>query len=84
MKKNRPEKIKEDKPSRATYHHGSTTQAGSDYGQGSNDLGDHATEQGSESSDGSNYSNEKGWKNEALRKEDMADTPPKDQRKEKR
>ncbi|HXD77122.1 MAG TPA: hypothetical protein VN616_04905 [Puia sp.] len=78
MKNNHPEKVKEDQPSQATSHHGSTTQAGSDYGQGSNDLPDQGQNQGSESNDGSNYGNEEGWKNEALRKEDMQDTPPRE------
>ena len=77
MQKNKTKKVREDQPNRAEFHHGSTSQAGSDYGQGSNDLGKHADRQGSETSEGSDYSNEKGWKNEALRKEDMKDTVPK-------
>jgi hypothetical protein len=63
--------VREDKPSRASFHHGSTTQAGSDYGQGSNDLPDQENRQGSESNDGANYDHEKGWKNEALRRENI-------------
>jgi len=65
--------IREDKPNRADFHHGSTTQAGSNYGQGSNDLPDQENRQGSESNDGANYDNEKGWNNEALREEDLED-----------
>lgn len=63
--------VREDKPNRADYHHGSTSQAGSNYGQGSNDLPDQENRQGSESNDGANYDHEKGWTNEALRKEDI-------------
>jgi hypothetical protein len=63
--------IREDKPNRADFHHGSTTQAGSDYGQGSHDLPDQENRQGSESNEGANYDHEKGWKNEALRREDI-------------
>jgi hypothetical protein len=71
-RKGQPE-IREDKPNRADFHHGSTVQAGSNFGQGSLQLGDKANRQGSESNDGANYDNEKGWNNEALRKEDMGD-----------
>lgn len=63
--------IREDRPSRADFHHASTSQAGSNYGQGSNDLPDQENRQGGESNDGANYDHEKGWKNEALRKEDI-------------
>jgi len=65
--------VTEDKPTRATYHHGSATQGGSDYGQGSNDIGRRdANRQGSESNRGSNYGNEKkNWVNEALRRKDI-------------
>lgn len=64
--------IKEDKPTRAVFHHGSTTQGGSDFGQGSMQLGaDH--KQGSESNRGSSYDGEQGWDNEALRRSDIAD-----------
>jgi len=31
--------VTEDKPTKADYHHGSTTQGGSDFGQGSSQLG---------------------------------------------
>ena len=62
--------VLEDKPSRASYGHGSTVQGGSNYGQGSSDLPNRANKQGSESGPGSNYANEKGWKNEALRRKD--------------
>ena len=59
--------ITEDRPNRASYHHGSTTQGGSNYGQGSMQLGRNANKQGSEGSSGSSYNNERGWNNEALR-----------------
>jgi hypothetical protein len=72
MKKKHPVKVKEDRPSRADFHHGSTTQGGSNYGQGSNDLDKHALKQGSEKNAGANYDNEKqDWDNEALRREDI-------------
>jgi len=62
---------KEGTPNRATYHHGSTVQGGSDFGQGSKALGRGANRQGSEGNSGSNYGNEKRFNTEALRKEDM-------------
>lgn len=71
----KPRDVQEDKPTRATFHHGSTTQAGSNYGQGSNDLGKHADKQGSESNDGSNYGNEQGWNNEMLRRKQQKVKP---------
>lgn len=43
---------------------------GSDFGQGTNDLGKHSYRQGSEKNDGANYGNERGWNNEALRRKD--------------
>jgi hypothetical protein len=64
MKKKKP--IREDKPSRASIHPGSTTQGGSDHGQGSSQLGKKALKQGSEKGKGSNYENEQGWDNEEL------------------
>jgi hypothetical protein len=69
----RQKEVTEDKPTRAQHHHGSTTQAGSDYGQGSNDIGrQDANRQGSESNSGSSYGNEKkDWVNEALRRKDI-------------
>jgi hypothetical protein len=69
--KDKPKDVTEDKPTRATHHHGSTTQAGSNFGQGSADLPKPAGKQGSESNDGANYNGEKGWDNEALRREDI-------------
>ena len=60
----------EDRPNRSDLHHGSTTQGGSNFGQGSLQLGRNANHQGSESNKGSNYNNEQGWNNEALRTED--------------
>lgn len=68
-----PPEVREDKPNRAEFHHGSTTQGGSDYGQGSSELGKEPNRQGSESNDGANYANERGWNNEALRREDLDD-----------
>lgn len=73
MKKNKrlPEP-REDRPSKADFHHGSSTQGGSNYGQGSQDLGNKSIKHGSESNDGSNYDNEEGWNNEASRKDDIS------------
>ncbi|HEY2349324.1 MAG TPA: hypothetical protein VGH64_09920 [Puia sp.] len=62
-------KVSEGKPSRASFHPGSTTQGGSDFGQGATSLGD-AKKQGSEKNDGADYGNESGWNNEALRTSD--------------
>ena len=62
--------VTEGKPTRATFHHGSTTQGGSDFGQGSGQLGKDGGKQGSESNDGANYNGEQGWDNEALRTDD--------------
>jgi hypothetical protein len=60
--------IKEGKSTKADFHHGSTTQGGSDFGQGSMQLGKDQ-KQGSESNSGSN-DGEQGWDNEALRRSD--------------
>jgi len=69
--KNKQNDIREGNPkSKATYHHETTIQGGSDFGQGSNDLGKHSYKQGSEKNAGSNYANERGWYNEALRRKD--------------
>lgn len=73
----KPKDVREDKPNRATRHHGSTTQGGSNYGQGSNDLGKHADDQGSESNEGSNYGNERGWNAEMLRRKEQKVKPKK-------
>ena len=68
--------IQEGNPkSRATYHHGSTTQGGSNFGQGSLQLGRRANKQGSESGKGANYDHEQGWNNEALRRHDEDAVP---------
>jgi hypothetical protein len=49
MKKSQRKKdIKEAKPTRASLHHGSTTQGGPDFGQGSSQLGKASFKQGSE------------------------------------
>ena len=66
-KSSKEKKIQEGKPNRASFHPGSTTQGGSNFGQGSLQLGKYANKQGSESNEGSNYGNEQGWNNEALR-----------------
>jgi hypothetical protein len=66
------QEIKEDRPNRAEIHHGSTTQGGSNFGQGSQDLGNKSIKQGSESNKGSNYDSEEGWNNEALRRKDIS------------
>jgi hypothetical protein len=68
---NDQKKIKENKPTRAEYHENSTTQAGSNFGQGAAGLGKKSIKQGSHSGPGSNYENEQGWNNEALRNEDI-------------
>jgi hypothetical protein len=66
-KSHKQKEIKEGKPNKASFHPGSTVQGGSNFGQGSLDLGRYSNKQGSELNDGSNYENEKGWNNEALR-----------------
>jgi len=68
---NKKHPVTEDKPTRATTGHGSTTQGGSNFGQGSIQLGNSSAKQGSESNKGSNYEDEQGWNNEALRSEDI-------------
>jgi hypothetical protein len=65
--KSTPNEVREGTSNRADFHHGSTTQGGSNFGQGSADLGKAGNLQGSESNDGANYENEKDWDNEALR-----------------
>jgi len=69
--------IQEGTPTRIDSPRGSTTQGGSNFGQGSYQLGRYANAQGSESGRGSNYGNEQGWNNEALRMGDM-DRPNRD------
>ncbi len=68
MKKQMP---KDNKPTRAEVHTGSTTQGGSNFGQGSAGLGKHSMKQGADAGRGSSYENEEGWNNEALRSEDI-------------
>lgn len=68
---NKKHPVTEDKPTRATTRHGSTTQGGSNFGQGSLQLGNKSIKQGSESGGGANYDDEQGWNNEALRSEDI-------------
>jgi hypothetical protein len=50
-------------------HVSSTTQGGSNFGQGQSSLG--KQQQGTEKGRGSNYENEQGWNNEALRSDDL-------------
>jgi hypothetical protein len=71
MKKNNKNDIQEGKPTRAETSHGSATQGGSNFGQGSTQLGTNSEKQGSESNDGANYNGEADWNNEALRMEDL-------------
>ena len=80
MKKSqtKQKEVQEGTPNRATYYHGSTTQGGSNFGQGSMQLGKRANKQGSEGNSGSNYGNEKKWNNEAQRTEDMKQQRPGD------
>jgi hypothetical protein len=66
-----PNEVREGTSNRAEFHHGSTTQGGSNFGQGSSNLGRYGNVQGSEGNDGANYENEKDWNNEALRREDI-------------
>ncbi len=68
-KENKKYDVREDKPSRASFHPGSTTQGGSDFGQGSHQLGKKSLKQGEEKNDGSNYDNEEGW-DESLKVEE--------------
>jgi hypothetical protein len=68
-KKEKP--VREGIPSRASEHTGSTTQGGSNFGQGSSQLGKKAIHQGEQKTEGSDYENESGWNNEALRNEDL-------------
>jgi hypothetical protein len=49
---------------RPKYHTGSTTQGGSNHGQGSMQLGADANKQGSEKNRGANYDNEQNLKPE--------------------
>jgi hypothetical protein len=75
-KKNKQPNIQEGNPrSRASFHHGDTTQGGSNFGQGSLQLGRNANRQGSEKNAGANYGNERGWNNEALHRKDMDVVP---------
>ncbi len=75
MDNNQEEPVREGTPSRATEHHGSTTQGGSNFGQGSSQLGKKAQHQGEQKTEGSDYKNESGWNNEALRTEDQDNVP---------
>lgn len=51
----------EEQPSqgRADFNHSDTTQGGSNYGQGSGDLGPEVYDQGQVKNEGSNYANER-------------------------
>ncbi len=68
---NKEKPVQEGKPSRAEIHPGSTTQGGSNFGQGSSQLGKKSLHQGEEKNDGSSYEGEAGWNNEALRSSDI-------------
>ena len=69
--KNKQNDIQEGNPkSKATFYHGTTVQGGSNFGQGSIQLGKDGPRQGSVKNDGANYGNERGWDNEALRRKD--------------
>ena len=68
---NKEKPVQEGKPSRAEIHPESTTQGGSNFGQGSSQLGKKSLHQGEEKNDGANYDNEAGWDNEALRSSDI-------------
>ena len=67
---NKENPVREGEPNRAEIHPGSTTQGGSNFGQGSSQLGKKAIYQGEEKTDGASYDNEQGWDNEALRTKD--------------
>ena len=70
MKKSgRKKDIKEAKPNRASFHHGSTTQGGPDFGQGSSQLGKASFKQGSESRKGME-GNEPGLNEEGLKRKE--------------
>lgn len=62
---------KEDQPTRTTIPVKSTTQGGSNFGQGSSQLGRQSLKQGGTANKGANYEDEQGWNNEALRREDI-------------
>jgi hypothetical protein len=73
MKKSKKKPGPGKKPDRIAPVHGSTTQGGSNFGQGSSQLDSSSIKQGSESADGAGYEQEQGWNNEALRQEDIRD-----------
>jgi hypothetical protein len=68
MQKKNGMKKKADKEKKVV-HVSSTTQGGSNFGQGQSSLG--KQQQGTEKGSGSSYENEQGWNNEALRSEDL-------------
>ena len=68
---NKEKPVQEGTHSRAEIHPGSTTQGGSNFGQGSSQLGKKSIHQGEVKNDGANYDNEAGWNNEALRSSDI-------------
>jgi len=65
----RKKDIKEAKPNRASFHHGSATQAGPDFGQGSSQLGKASFKQGSESRK-KTEGNESGLNEEGLKRKE--------------
>jgi hypothetical protein len=61
--------MKKKEKQKEPVHTNSTTQGGSNFGHGQTSLGNKT--QGAEKGRGSNYENEQGWNNEALRTEDL-------------
>jgi hypothetical protein len=59
MKKKKNKRYEDQTQGKKIIHHGSATQGGSNFGQGSSHLGSDANKQGSVSGRGSNYDNEK-------------------------
>ncbi len=63
--------IHEDKAHCCFIRPKSAVQGGSNFGQGSSQLGKKSYTQGRTANTGSNYDNEQGWNNEALRLDDL-------------
>ncbi|SJZ68638.1 hypothetical protein [Sediminibacterium ginsengisoli] len=68
--------MKKEKDAKKDIPAHSTTQGGSNFGQGQTSLG--KQQQGTEKTRGSDYDNERGWNNEALRMEDLKDAGKKE------
>ena len=73
---NKEKPVQEGEPSKAEIHPGSATQGGSNFGQGSSQLGKKSIHQGEEKTEGASYENEEGWNNEALRNSDIEENTP--------